>query len=315
MLRPTMLVLNTLAPVFLLIAAGAAMQRTGFVSANFLKEANRVTYWLGLPALVFTQLTSSLHSAGGAHVMLGTMFAATLLAIAAGYAVAWLMGVPAAAVGTFVQGGFRGNLAFVGLAIVYALPDVPLAGGLSSRAAAIVVAAPMMVLYNVAAVVVLLLSQHRLGWRMIAPFLKQLLTTPPLIATLAGITFAVMDWKMPGAIDQSFRMLGEMALPVGLLSVGGSLVTARLGAAWARPLGAALVKTAAYPLLAWLVARWAGLGADETRVVLILAACPTGIVSYTVAVELKGDEAIASGVIALSVLTSIPALALIVGAV
>ena len=53
-----MQILNTLAPVFLLIAAGAGLQAGKFVSANFLKEANRVTYWLGLPALLFSQSSS-----------------------------------------------------------------------------------------------------------------------------------------------------------------------------------------------------------------------------------------------------------------
>ncbi|MEJ1973065.1 MAG: hypothetical protein WDM96_11580 [Lacunisphaera sp.] len=43
-----MQILNTLAPVFLLIAIGSGLQAWKFVSPNFLKEANRVTYWLGL---------------------------------------------------------------------------------------------------------------------------------------------------------------------------------------------------------------------------------------------------------------------------
>ena len=42
-----------------------------------------------------------------------------------------------AAAGTFVQGGFRGNLAFVGLPIIYSMPDAPLAWGVSLRTAAI----------------------------------------------------------------------------------------------------------------------------------------------------------------------------------
>ena len=46
---------------------------------------------------------------------------------------------------------------------------------------------------------------------------------------------------------------------------------------------------------------------------LILRACPTAIVSYTMALELKGDEAPASGTIVLSVLTSVVVLAVIVG--
>ncbi len=308
-----MLVLNTLAPVFLMIAIGAIMQRSGFVSVNFLKEANRVTYWLGLPALLFTQLAGSFHDAGGARPMLGAMFGATLLLVGVAYGVAWLLRVPGPALGTFVQGAFRGNLAFVGLPIIYALPDTVIAGGLSARTAAVITVAPMMVIYNVGAVIVLLLSQHPLHFRMAVPFLKQLATTPPLVATLAGITCALMGWTLPSAVDKTFSALGEMALPLGLLGVGGSIMTAELGNSWRPALGSALMKTIAGPALGWLVGRWLGLGAVELKLILILLATPTAVVSYTMAVEMKGDDTLASGTIVLSVFTSLVALAVIVG--
>ena len=235
------LILNTLAPVFLLIAAGVVLQASKFVSPGFLKEANRVTYWLGLPALLFSQLAGSFHNASGAGLMLTAMFAGTVLVVFAGYGVALLLRVPGAAMGTFVQGGFRGNLAFVGLPVIFSLPDAPLAWGVSARTAAVLTVAPMMVAYNIGGVVVLLLSQHRLGWGMVKPFVRQLATTPPLLATLAGIGWALAGWTLPPAVDKTFSALGEMALPLGLLGVGGSLVTVKLGANWRRPLASALV--------------------------------------------------------------------------
>jgi predicted permease len=303
-----MQILNTLAPVFLLIGIGAGLQRSGFVSPDFLKEANRVTYWLGLPALLFSQLIVSFHQAGGAGAMLGVMFGATCLLVLAGYLAAWLLRLPGPAIGTFVQGCFRGNLAFVGLPIVYSMPDMQLAGGLSLRTAAVVTVAPMMVFYNSAGVVVLLLSQHKLSWRMLWPFVRQLATTPPLVATFAGMGFAMAGWTLPSAVDRTFAALGEMALPLGLLGVGGSLVTARFGAHWPRPLAAALVKTMLSPLLGWAVGRALGLAPLELKMVMVLMACPTAVVSYTVALELKGDEKLASGTIVLSVLTSLVSL-------
>ena len=309
-----MLILNTLAPVFLLVALGAVLQRTEFVSVNFLREANRLTYWLGLPALLFSQLAGSFQEAAGAKPMLGAMVTATVLTIVTGYLAAWALRVPEAAAGTFVQGAFRGNLAFVGLPIIFTLPDAPLGAGLTVRSAAVITVAPMMVFYNVAAVVVLLLSQHPISWKMVRPFLKQLATTPPLLATIAGVSFALMGWKLPASVDKTFASLGEMALPLGLLGVGGAIVTSRLGGAWRQPLAAALVKTVAGPALGWAVGRGLGLGALELKMVLILMACPVAIVSYTMALEMKGDEAIASGAIVLSVLTSLVTLAVIVGA-
>lgn len=305
--------LNILAPVFLLIAIGAGLQKSAFVSPNFLKEANRVTYWLGLPALLFSQLAGSFHQGGGAGRMFLVTLLGTLLVILAGYAVAWALKIPGPAVGTFVQGGFRGNLAFVGLPVIFSLPDSPIFGGMSARTAAVLTVAPIMVVYNIGGVVVLLLSQHKLGWAMVKPFVKQLATTPPLLATLAGISYALLGWTLPAFLDKALTSLGEMAMPLGLLGVGGSLITVKLGANWRSPLAAALVKTAISPLLGWLVARALGLDGMEMKMVLILMACPTAIVSYTMAIELKGDEPLAAGSIALSVLTSVVALAVIVG--
>jgi predicted permease len=307
------LILNTLAPVFLMIGVGALLQRSAFVSPNFLKEANRLTYWVGLPALLFVELARSFHDAGGARLMFGAMLTATLVVIALAYGVARLLRVPAAATGTFLQGAFRGNLAFVGLPILYALPDTPVAGRLSVRATAIVILAPMMVLYNLAGVSVLLLSQHTLGWGMVKPFLKQLVTTPPLVATVAGCGVALAGWTLPTAVEKTLGPLGEMALPLGLLGVGGSIATLQLGDAWRSPLAAALVKTMVSPALGWIVGRWLGLGATELRLIMIFMATPTAIISYPMALELKGDGPLASGAIVLSVIASMLSLVMVLG--
>lgn len=144
--------------------------------------------------------------------------------------------------------------------------------------------------------------------------LKQLATAPLIIATLAGTGFALTGWALPTALDKTFDALGSMALPLGLLGVGGSLGTIKFEANWRAALGAALLKTVLSPLLGWLVGRWFGLGGSEMKVLLILLACPTAAGSYTMALEMKGDGALASGTIALSVLASLVALGVIVGA-
>ena len=76
------LILNTLAPVFLLIALGAGLQASRFLSPGFLREANRVVYWVGLPALLFSQLARLGRGVGDATPMLGVMLVATVAASA-----------------------------------------------------------------------------------------------------------------------------------------------------------------------------------------------------------------------------------------
>jgi predicted permease len=301
----TVTVFNVLAPVFLLIALGGILQRTHFVSAGFLREANKVTYWLGLPALLFSNLATSLHEAGGAQTMLNTLLAATGLVLVTAYLVAWILRLDNARIGTFVQGAFRGNLAYVGLPIVYSLPDAPGSSGLSVRAAAVVALAPMLVLYNVIAVTVLIASQHNLSRAMIKPLLKQLATTPPLIATLAGFAWALSGVPLPVSVAMSFDWLGQMALPLALLAIGGALAQSRATQGWQIPATAAFVKTTASPIFGYFVGRHFGLTGMELAVVLVFLACPTAGISFTMVSQLKGDEPLASGTILFSTFMAI----------
>jgi len=299
---------NVLAPVFLLIALGALLQRTHFVSGSFLREANKIVYWLGLPALLFSSLVHSLHHAGGAKPMLHTLLAATALVLITAYLLAWLLRLKPARIGTFVQGAFRGNLAYVGLPIVYSLPDLPGASGLSVRATAIVAIAPMLVLYNVIGVTVLIASQHALSRGMIKPLLKQLATTPPLLATLAGFAWALAGWTLPQFVAVSFDWLGQMALPLALLGIGGALAQSSAVREWKTPATAAFVKTFVSPAFGYIIGRQLGLGGIELALVMVFLATPTAGVSYTMVTQLKGDEALASGTILFSTFFAIASL-------
>jgi malate permease and related proteins len=306
------IILDTIAPVFLVVALGAWLQRSGFLSPGFLKEANRLTYWVGLPALFFVQLSAGLPAMAGVKSLLEVMLLITGLMIGVGFAVARLLGLRGGVAGTFVQGSFRGNLAFVGLPVIFGLPDLPLIGGITLHTAAVIVIGPVMLVYNVMGVVVLLLSQHRLGWAMVRPMVRQLALTPPLVAIAGGLLFSALGWPLPVFASRTLTAIGEMALPLGLLGVGGALVTSNLTAGWRLPLGAALLRTVAAPLLAGLIGYGWGLDSLSLKLVMIFAATPTAIVSYTVALALKGDEKLASSIIGLSVFTSIPSLAIIV---
>ncbi len=307
-----MLILDTLAPVFLVIGLGAALQRFKLVPRDFLKDANKLAYWVGLPALLVHDLSASPLAFGAARSMLGVTILGAFCAVAVGYLAARLLRIPALSVGTFVQGSFRGNLAFMGLPIIAAFPNVTLASGLSTRTAAILIIGPVMVLYNVLAVTVLLLSQHAFGPAVIKPFLKQLVTTPPLVASVVGIGLAESGLHLPGFLDFTLKSLGDMALPLGMLGIGGALVTSKMGASWRPSLGAALIKALVTPACGLLIARWFGLSLPELRIVLIFLAAPTAIISYPMAVELKGDLSIAAGSIVISTLLSVPILAIVV---
>ncbi len=144
-----MFVFNTLAPVFLLIALGAALLRAGFLTPELSKGINRLAYWVALPALLFQSTASAGPMSGGGRlvlVMSGALLLVTLLALG----LARGLRLPAVAAGTFVHVSMRGNVTFVGVPVVfYVLEATAGADAPALKSAAILALAPFILVQNI----------------------------------------------------------------------------------------------------------------------------------------------------------------------
>ncbi len=114
-----MVVLESIVPVLILIAFGGALARVRFFADGFFKDLNRLTYFWGLPALLLYKVAEiDLKSEAGLG-LLYTMLIVIGASIALAYALVFILKVPRDSIGAFVQGSYRGNLAFVGFPVVY----------------------------------------------------------------------------------------------------------------------------------------------------------------------------------------------------
>ncbi len=298
-------ILDSLVPVLMIAALGALLRGFGFLSAQAVAELNRLTYWVGLPVLMFVELTTAPFALGEAAALFAVVFGATVVVGTLAWRCAAWFGATAAVRGTFAQAVFRGNLALVGLPVVmYAF-----AGNEGVRAVTMVVLAPLFTLYSVFAVLALQASRPDRGsgkrwWRGLA-------TNPILVANVLGLACVALGWTPPTPIARGCKAIGQMALPLGLIGIGGSLVGLRLRGRLLPLISAAVLKVVALPLVGVLLAWFAGLSAEHTRIALLLLAVPTATASYVLAVQLGGDEALASSSILLSTLLSAPVLALV----
>ncbi len=296
-------VLTLLAPIFLVIALGASLQRGGLLPPEVLAGMNRLTYRVGLPVLVYVSLAHAERGNAGGGRLLTVLVVATLTSAGLAWLLSRLMGVPPSGRGTFVQAGFRGNLTFVGLPLILALPGIP-------RAAAILALAPLLVLYNVLAVVVLLASQHRGGSRIGGVILGEIIRNPIVISSVLGGMAYAFGFRLPAAIDASAVQVSRMAVPLALLCVGAVLMTTPLRGNRRIATSAALFKTVMSPAIGYAVGRVAGLETGALVAVVLLTACPTATISYTMVNQMGGDEGVAASAIVLSTLFSIVALAI-----
>ncbi len=309
-------VINTIAPVFLVMAVGAILRRMGFLSAEFVKRLMRLVYWVGLPCLLFYKTAGASYDYQAAGKTFLVVLSGMIACIIAGYVAAFLLRVEGRAIGTFVQGAFRGNLMYVGLTIIiYSFTD---SGGFDvgqMETIAVLVLAFIVPLYNIAAVVILLASRHKIGREALVKTLRPIVTNPLLLACIAGILYSVVFPGLPQAVSRTCAAVGQMALPLALLGIGATLVEKRVFAFGQGflALGSSVIKVVVAPATGLAVARLLGLGPGETRIALLFLACPTAISSYVLADQLGGDKGLSAAIVVLSVLLSMVSLSVVVG--
>src|SRR5664280_3056244 len=291
------IVFSIVLPVFLVIAFGSLLTRTRFLSAALITELNRLTYFVGLPAYLFANVAEASFGGGRAATIFAVMAGATLLTLGFGWAVARIRRVPAESFGSFLHAAIRGNLAYIGLPVV-SLALAAHAGPAADRLGqvALVAMAPLVVITNTLGVLLLLIGHARPGTVMWRSICWQLATNPLMLAIAAGVLCAGAGWRLPGWIMQSVQVVGQMALPLALLCIGGTLVALPLRGKRTTAFIASVLKVAVVPLFGWPLARAAGLSPDEMRITLLFLACPTAAASFTLAGKLGGDEALAASV-------------------
>ena len=307
-----MYVLNSLMPVFLIIALGKLLCRTGFFSDSLAKSLNLLTYWVALPALLLDKVTNASFDSGEIFRTSILLVLATTGSVLVGYIAAFLLKLERRSLGAFVQGATRGNNAFVGLPVIlYSMSGI----SPEVEALATVALAPAIVFYNIMSVSVLLAHSGRKQQsrgQTVRLFVKQLLTNPLLISCVAGLLLNFFGLHFPTAIQRSLSALGGAALALALLSIGSSLSFKGIGNGLLHSLTAAGIKVFVQPLIGLGLALLWNLPPVERKILLIYLACPTAVASYVLADIFGSDRDLAAHIIVVSTLLSAVSLSIVV---
>jgi len=309
-----MQIINTLLPVFLIIAVGAFLRKIRFFSDEFVAGLNRLVFWVGLPCLLFGKIVTAQYNYQVAGKTTLVMIAGTLVCIVAAYIVAFIIRVRPQAVGTFVQGAFRGNHYYVGLALlmyIFAAADSKTAARMEN--VTILVLALLVPVYNIAAIIVLLASRHKLDRYVPVRIARETIVNPLFIACAAGIIYSYIFPPLPLVVTRSCDAVGQISLPLALIAIGAILAQSKIAGSGIPALAASIIKVAVSPLVGLWVAHLIGLGVGETKIALLLLACPTAVTSYVVAEQLGGDEELSAAIIVVSTILSIISLSVVIG--
>lgn len=300
-------ILNSLLPLMILVGIGAALVHFGFMTNDTRKQFDKLVYWICLPALIVWALADAPAVGEAAFKLTLVLCLGTLAAAVVALVVGLVIRLPRSAIGVFIQGAFRGNLAFVGLPVIALAVDDDQA----ILAKAILVFAPLVILYNVLAVTALIVANNKIDRRLPQMIFKSMVYNPLLIACVVGLVLWLLPIKYPVAMLTSLDLLGRPAGPLALISLGGAIVAYSVKEQIIPAIIASLLKVAATPALVYLIAKMLNLPDEDLLIAMIFAACPTAVASFVLATQLKGDPAIAASNIVVATLLSGVSLAVV----
>ena len=293
------IILNSIFPVFALMVLGGALKRFGLTNESFLKTSDRLIYYIFFPVMLFWKIGAPA-SSGGVDWTLSLAGLSTVFVIyLAGLAYVRGSGMPDSKVGSFSQSCYRFNT-YVGMAVVLnALGD----DGVKEFGVLIGVLIPFI---NFLAVSTLIwFSEKSYGARdKMRLVLKATFSNPLILACLAGIFYSELRIPFPVFLDNTFAMLSLAALPMALISVGGSLNFSKIRGHFNVAMAASLFKLLLLPLTGYLFLKGFGVGGLSFKVGMMFFTLPTSTGVYILSSQLGGDPDLASAAILLTTLLS-----------
>jgi predicted permease len=282
-------VIEIVLPVFLVIGLGYAIRRLGLVNGDFFVQVNQLVYYVCLPLLLIYKIAG----ADFATSFNFSLVLATSAAVACCFCITYLYGkwrnFPPPIHGSFCQGSFRGNLAYIGLAIVFnAYGD----NGLTRAGILLGFLVPVLNFFAILALV--LPQQQRASTGTLA---KQIIMNPLILASLVGILWSYFHLPMPTILDRSLDIATGMTLPLALLSIGGSFSLNKLkGDVWKAALSTA-VKLIFLPLLTAAFLLFLNVSGLDFAIGLLMAGAPTAVATYIMACQMGGDGELAGTIV------------------
>jgi len=281
-------VANALIPLVILLAAGQALRRSGFLEAGFWPSAEKLTYFVLVPVLLVRTIGRSEVGGLAWGGMVAAVYGAILAAAAFLVALHLLRGRPRPRTFTSIfQGGVRYN-AYIALALAEGLYQ---AEGIALGA---VLSGFMILLINGLCVTALSMAAGA-GPVSVRSVLGDLARNPLILGCVGGGLLNLSGLAVPAWADGALEMMGRLTLPVALLCVGASLDLTRLKGDLGPSLIASVAQFVLKPAVAWGLALWLGLPSMATTVAVLFMAVPTAPSAYILARRMGGDhEAMAS---------------------
>ena len=284
-------------PLFVLIFSGWLLRKTKVINENFISKGSLIVFRLALPSLIIISMSEADFSAAANYKIIPAYLAATAVT----YLIVLILSFPAAkplARAPVIQGAFRSNTVIVGLALIQS------SMGNSAFITGVTLIAVIIPVYNLMASVTLSFPGGEKG-NQVKSTLISILKNPLIWSIAAGAMLSAFNIKIPVILFSSLKYMGQLALPLGLLTIGANITVHGVKERWKGITLAAAGKLIINPLLAVVFADFAGASAAGKAVVFIMAASPTAISSFAMTKAMGKDADAAADIVAITTALSL----------
>ncbi|MEJ2641248.1 MAG: AEC family transporter [Desulfosarcinaceae bacterium] len=293
-------VFSTIIPIFGVVILGWFARKKGFIPVEFIAPANRLVYYLAIPALIFRAVAkASFRTDFNPTVLLVTILSAMLA-----YLSAWLIGRriswPPGRIGAFIQCAGHGNHGYIGLPVAFYFL------GESGLAKTSILASFLFILQNMLSVMVhqayaTTADTTKGRFRLV---LGKLSRNPIIVSALVGLIVSLLAVPIPTPFQRFLEIMSGLAPPMSLLLIGTSVSLTVMRRNLYSVLGVVCIKIIALPTLGLCLYAVLGVPSSDYLPSLILLATPTATVAYVMSREMQGDAEFAGAAISTSTLFS-----------
>ena len=289
---------NIVAPVFLIIAVGYLAKKRKIINEVFVDVTSKFVFRISLPVFIFLEISELDLSQVFDIDQIVFITSATFIT----YLLIWIGTFPYIKnpedKSAFIQGAFRGNYAIVGLALISNL------FGDDALGKATLILAFLLPVYNVLAVIVLTVPKHQ-GKINFKSMLMEILFNPLILAVVFALPFSFLKIQLPEMFITTGNYFADLALPLALVGIGGSLNIENLKSASTLAFFSSIIKIVILPLILTFAAIFLGYRNDDLGIMFIVFACPTAIASFVMADVMGANSKLAGNIIMITTLGSV----------
>ncbi len=287
---------TALIPVILIVMLGYGFSRSPLSTPSMWGDMERLTYYLFFPCMLVTRLSQTIYD-GPLLLRVGAALAVSLAIMTViVVAVRPFIGRMPGAVSSMFQGSIRFNT-YVGLAVVNALYGEQ---GLIVAALCIAVYIPLVNALSLGALV--LDSRRSSVGLMQVP--GAIIMNPLVLASLLGLAISFSGINLPALIWEALDVLGQPALPLGLLAMGGSIKLTKMNAQKRQLMLAVFSKLLLFPLLVLFVGVALNLDSGLISVLILLACLPAPPSVLILAAQTGGNVGLSANIITVQTLAT-----------